>query len=31
MFQRNVSPFIALISMGVAKELSTEEFLEVIK
>ena len=31
MFERNVSPFIALISMGIAKELSTEEFLEVIK
>lgn len=31
MFQKNVSPFIALISMGIAKELSTEEFLEIIK
>ena len=31
MFERNVSPFIALISMGIAKELSTEEFLEIIK
>jgi hypothetical protein len=31
MFQINVSPFIALISMGIAKELSTEEFLEIIK